>query len=163
MQHIKDDDESLLINNVKTSSSKNPNLWKSNIRKQLRQSGLSYIAVNGAERAERTIKNRCPTSCVYRCHAKLDEIDRIEIHKNFWKLGGKEKLKFYAKYVVKSYAARKRTKNEHSRRQFSYSYFFDIGCGKRTQVCQRFFTSTLDINKGRIYHYFDNLKHKLDE
>lgn len=132
--------------------------WKSNIRKRLRQTGQSYVGINGATMPERQIRTGCPSTCTFRCHSKFNSDDRFELHKQFWSLSDAQKYDYYNKFASRHYAARKRTKSENSRRLFSFVYFFDIGDGKRTQVCQKFFLNTLDICKGRVYYYFNNIK-----
>lgn len=131
-----------------------PHLWKQNVRKRLRQTGQAYVNANGMVQLGRTVRDTCPSQCIYRCQSKFNEIDRVELHRLFWSLPDSEKLAFYEKFTTRRCAARKRTKSQHSRRTFSYIYFFDTGEGKREQVCQKFFLSTLDISKGRVYHYF---------
>lgn len=140
----------------------NKNLWQCNLRKRYRQMGETYIAVDGTVKTGRTIKETCPSSCFLRCQFHIDETQRLEIHKSFWKLTDNEKDHFYAKNIERNYSIRKRTKAEQSQRIFSFIYFFDV-CGeggetsKRVRVCQKFFVQTLDISKGRIYYYFQNI------
>lgn len=123
--------------------------------------GETYIGVDGTVKIGRTVKKTCPISCYLRCQYNINETQRLEIHKSFWKLTDNEKDRFYAKNVERICSVRKRTKAEQSRRLFSFIYFFDYcemgECTKRVQVCQKFFINTLDISKGRIYYYFQNI------
>lgn len=123
--------------------------------------GETYVAVNGAVKLGRTMKPACPASCYLKCQFNIDEAQRLEIHKEFWKLTDNEKDRYYAQNVRKVNSARKRTKAEQSQRLFSFTYFFDRYdngvAAKRVQVCQKFFVNTLDISKGRVYYYFQKL------
>lgn len=123
--------------------------------------GEPYIAVDGTVKRGRTVKSNCPVSCHLKCQFNIDEVQRLEIHKEFWKLTDNEKDRFYAKNVNRTNSKRKRTKAEQSQRLFSFTYFFDCSengeRSKRVQVCQKFFVNTLDISKGRVYYYFQNL------
>lgn len=137
---------------------RNPYLWQNNVRKRLRQSGQSYVDVTGKQHSERkVIEETCPERCPFKCQFNFDLNDRQDIHKDFWSLTDEKKNFFYSKFVRKQYAARQRTPHKISRRVFSFLYFFDIGEGKRVQVCQKFFFNTLNISRRRIYYYFDNL------
>lgn len=139
----------------------NKELWQCNLRKRFRQMGETYIAVDGSVKTGRAIKSSCPDSCYLKCQSKIDEAQRLNIHKSFWKLTDNEKDHYYAKNIVRIYSKRKRTKAEQSQRLFSFTYFFDICQNdeklERVQVCQKFFVNTLDISKGRVYYYFQNI------
>lgn len=123
--------------------------------------GETYTAVDGTEKTGRSVKSTCPKSCYLKCQSNIGELQRLEIHKSFWKLTDNEKDRFYANNVKRVNSVRKRTKAEHSQRSFSFTYFFNVcendEVSRRVQVCQKFFTWTLDISKGRIYYYFRNI------
>lgn len=137
---------------------RNPFLWQSNIRKRLRQTGQEYINVNGIVQPERKMRGTCMATCMFQCYAKFDDVDRHELHQQFWRLADADKYSFYERYTMRKGTARSRKKDGESRRQFSYLYFFENSDGERLQVCQKFFVLTLDISKGRIYRYFAQIK-----
>ncbi|KAG4068818.1 hypothetical protein HA402_004966 [Bradysia odoriphaga] len=163
IRHKHTEDSSIEIsNNSDGNGGCNRNLWQSNLRKRFRQMGETYIAVDGSEKLGRSVKPAtCPISCYLKCQFNVDEAQRIEIHKSFWKLTDNEKDLFYAQNVRRVTAARKRTTAERSQRSFSFTYYFDVcengEVSRRVQVCQRFFVDTLDISKGRVYYYFQNI------
>lgn len=118
--------------------------------------GMQYIDSTGHERPARTLREPCPKNCAYQCSLNFTLTERNEIHQKFWKLNRNEKCQYYAEYVQRIEAKRKRVKHE-SRRLYSFRYYFEFH-DRRLQVCQGFFLKTLDLNKNSIYHYFKTNK-----
>lgn len=135
---------------------KNPNKWKQNVRKHNRQHGHEYINVKDQKVPTKSVKeNMCNSNekCPFKCSVKISKEERDIIHASFWKLSDEKKWHFYSKHIKRQISARKRTKNETSRREYSYEYFFIIS-GVQVKVCQLFFLNTLNISKQRIYYFF---------
>lgn len=62
---------------------------------------------------------------------------------------------FYGRFTERQTPKRVRTKATVSRKAFTYRYYFETASGERQQVCQLFFSSTLDISKQRVYRFFN--------
>lgn len=67
------------------------------------------------------------------------------------------KSHFYSKHIKRYTALRKRTKNETSKKAYSYEYMFYVS-GVRIKVCQEFFLNTLNISKNRVYYFFKKVQ-----
>lgn len=134
--------------------SRNPHRWECNIRKQRRQSGRAYVGHNGIVRPERCVRSRCLASCSHHCVDTINAERRQAVHDAFWSLADCDKDKFYERYVQRVRPLRVRTQASASRKAFTYRYYFDAAAGDRRQVCQLFFTTTLDISKHRVYTYY---------
>ncbi|CAH0730535.1 unnamed protein product, partial [Brenthis ino] len=63
---------------------KNPQIWKKNISKQLKNSGKEYISHTGKKIASKLI--RPPCDCRLQCRNKFSEDQRKEIFKSYWNL-----------------------------------------------------------------------------
>lgn len=131
-----------------------PDLYNRNLSKKLREMGMSYISqYDGKEQAARKIGDTCPKNCSYKCQFNFDSNDRKTIHQSFWSLSKIEKLEYYEKYVERISAKRS---SQGSIRSCSFHYYFPFK-GRRLQVCQIFFSKTLDISPRRIYWHFKKI------
>lgn len=133
-----------------------PETWKKNITKKLREQGKKYCSQIGKIVEARQIK----AECTYGCSQKFSETDRTEIVKKFWALTDKEKQTFYCKFVKKEAPKRRRVKSYKKKNTFSYS----LACNEEIhKVCKLFFLNTLSISAKRIYYCFQNLADKSSE
>lgn len=106
-------------------------------------------------RPPRRRHSRCAGNCVRCCAAQFDG-DRLQaIHSAFWRLSEAHKDTFYGRFTERLTPKRVRTKAQVSRKAFTYRYYFETASGERRQVCQLFFSSTLDISKQRVYRFFN--------
>jgi hypothetical protein len=80
-------------------------------------------------------------------------VEQVNLFKHFWRLSDEKKLHFYAKFVERENTVRKRTEAEVSRRQNSFTFFFEVD-GNRIRVCRDFFLSVIQISKQRVYYFF---------
>lgn len=128
-----------------------------NIKKRMRQSGREYKDDKGQLHRERKIQlsSSCDFSCCHDCIVKFSEFERKQIFNSFWGLSDNEKTQFYSKFIKRCAPKRKRTQKTDSRKQFTYKYYFETN-SVTLDVCQKFFLSTLDISKQRIYYFFKN-------
>lgn len=137
-----------------------PETWKKNITKKLREQGKKYCSQTGKIVEARQIKAVCNAECTYGCSQKFSETDRTEIFKKFWALTDKEKQTFYCKFVKKEAPKRRRVKSYKKKNTFSYS----LACNEEIhKVCKLFFLNTLSISAKRIYYCFQNLADKSTE
>jgi hypothetical protein len=103
-----------------------------------------YVFLFQEQRA-REVQEPCPPKCRLKCQINFSQAQRQELHNNFWALTDEEKWQFYAIYVERFTKQSSRSKNEESRRAFTYNYYFKSKSGKRIKVCKTFFLNTLDI------------------
>ncbi|CAH0546662.1 unnamed protein product [Brassicogethes aeneus] len=133
-----------------------------NVNKVLCQSGKEYRDVKGNIRKQRSLKTlkNCHVNCKFFCSKKISQHEREEIFKGFWALTNDSKFHFYAKNTERFDKIRKQTDKEHSRRTYSFRYYFHIA-DKKIQVCKTFFLSTLDISQQRINYFHEKKKENL--
>lgn len=130
----------------------NPQTWNKNRRKQLRETGHEYVDKRGKIHAAKTVKGSCLLTCHLKCSEHFSQADRKKIRDIFYSLSDSKKNQFYEKYTERYGADRKRTENAISRRQYTFSYFFECN-GILRKVCKKFFCGTLDISHKRIYYF----------
>ncbi|GFO08810.1 Ws0399_0 protein [Plakobranchus ocellatus] len=129
---------------------RNPELWKKNIKKRMRQTGQAYTTDTGREVPARRIHEGCGSSCRLKCHENFDPDSREDLFQTFWSLEDKRQQRQYiARHVIKCDVARKRVENSE-RRGFTLKYYFYDGKGL-LQVCRKFFVETLDVGRDFIY------------
>lgn len=128
--------------------------WKQNIRKRKRQAGEEYTIVKGNTQPQRKIKitKDCHGQCKFSCAKKFSKDEQESIFNDFWKLTDIEKAHFYSITTERNQKKRKRTNNEHSRKNFSFRYFFNKDEVKN-RVCKKFYLGTLDISQKRVANY----------
>ncbi|XP_076107556.1 uncharacterized protein LOC143075857 [Mytilus galloprovincialis] len=132
-------------------------LWKQNLRKRRRQSGMEYVNTRGKTQRKREVKQGtkdCKGGCRFKCSKNISETERKAIFKTFWSYSDSEKNAFYGNNIEKLKKERKRTNKEISRKQFTYKYHLPKECSK-LRICKEFFLSTLDISGRRIQWFFD--------
>lgn len=143
-------------------------LWARNIKKARRAAGLDYVGQNGRSMAGRRVKESCPSGCLIECPLNFNANDRQDIHDRYWSLSMADKKRFLLDHVVRMYPQRRRAEpppagtsrlagKQHKMKKYSYKYHFELngGQGKRLQVCRKFFSSTLDLNRNQLYRLFD--------
>lgn len=135
-----------------------PHLWQRNVRKRLRESGQAYVGVSGEVRPPRQSHSKCSPQCQRGCIVQFTVEQLRQVHGHFWSLNDTQKDDFYAEFTERRRPARVRTKAKVSRKMFTYLYFLEAEANQRRQVCQEFFSSTLDISKARVYHFFQSNK-----
>ena len=64
----------------------NPDSWKKNIRKKLRQSGKAYTSVKGNHGPERSMRIKDCSKCKFKCSEKISEEQRQQIFNSYWNL-----------------------------------------------------------------------------
>lgn len=105
---------------------RNPSKWKRNIRKEKCQHGEEYINNKGIVKGKKAVVkgSTCLTQkCYFNCPKKIPPEEQNTINKHFWTLDDNGKAHYYSKHVQRELAKRKRTKNENSKKQYSYRYF----------------------------------------
>lgn len=143
-------------------SKRNPKNWKRNISKENRQSGKAYLNCKGEMQPSRYVKTiGCSNAerCQFKCMTKINNEGRQAIFDSYWLLNDSEKRHFYVANVKRVKCKRKRTRAPRSQKSYNLHYYFNY-MQEDIQVCQQFFVNTLNVNKGRIYYYFNQNKNK---
>ncbi|XP_067207193.1 uncharacterized protein [Linepithema humile] len=137
---------------------KHPENWKVNVKKNARLKGEEYIGVGGKIVAAKKMGRPCV--CRMQCTNKIDEKEREELHKVFWKTYTWQQRKQYIALSVKeSPKQRTRLRNvqsEHSsrRRQVTFTYSLMLK-GKFITVCKSMFLSTFAVSEKFVRHVME--------
>ncbi|XP_014475107.1 PREDICTED: uncharacterized protein LOC106744677 [Dinoponera quadriceps] len=136
--------------------SKHPENWKVNVKKNARLRGEEYIGVGGKIVPAKTMG--LPCNCRMHCADKINEHEREELHKVFWKTCTWEQRKQYIALSVKE-SPKQRTrcrgnvKSEH-RRQVTFTYSLLLK-GEFITVCKSMFLSTFAVSEKFVRHVMD--------
>lgn len=134
---------------------RNPEQWKRNKVKKLKNSGCAYVGFTGRIVEEKSMGPGCGEKCVKKCHEQFDASERRDIFSNFWKSGDiNVQRQFILSCVTKRIPDRVRTKNPSSRRKFTLLYSF-IKNNERKAICRSFFLDTLNIKQDVVYGALD--------
>jgi hypothetical protein len=137
---------------------KNPERWKANTRKRLRQSGQAYTSVTGQEVPARTLKKtKDCTSCKFKCSQYVTREDQERRFEDFWKLSDSENFLYYSKTTCRFAKQRKRTEADISKKNFSYTYHVFLN-DIPIRVCKQFYCGTHGISPHRISYYHEKKK-----
>uniref|UniRef100_A0A6P7GS58 Uncharacterized protein LOC114341517 n=1 Tax=Diabrotica virgifera virgifera TaxID=50390 RepID=A0A6P7GS58_DIAVI len=131
---------------------KQPQKWKSNVSKALRNSGQAYQSMSKSKKyiSERKVRPPCGVKCRLGCTLKIDECVRHGLFDKFWKL---KDLQLQREFVVRCsqpIRSKYRYSCTQNLRKLNTAFFFDINY-QRVRVCKTFFKSTLDLNNKQIY------------
>ena len=129
---------------------KDPSLWKTNIRKRLRNSGQSYVSRFGVQKRQKMMKPGCGAKCHRHCHQSISSDEREVLFCDFWKLGDLLKQReFIARHVTKKPVKAKICPSMKRSKSCAVQYSFTVN-GKAIAVCKMFFLHTLDISEQMI-------------
>ena len=127
-----------------------PERWKRNIRKQLRDSGQSYVNRRGKQVLAKSVRGTCGESCKNKCSSIVSTEDQNEQFLQFYKLSDFEKRMYISRTTQRTETRRKTKQSTDSRRKYSYNFFFE-SFGESKQVCKKFYLATLAISQKQIY------------
>lgn len=127
----------------------NPNMWKKNIRKALRNTGKEYISPSTKKTVEaKFVKPSNCTNCRYKCAENVTESIRENLFESFYdqSMTYERKRDFICRHVlVKATSKRYAKTYKHNSR----SYFLPVG-NTLQRVCKQFFLRTLDVSDKMI-------------
>ena len=116
----------------------NPDTWKQQSRKRLRQAGKEYVNSKGTLVPERSVKGDkkdCVSGCKFKCSQKISPEERKMLFDNLWHMSQVEKQHYFAKTTERFEIKRCRTiKGKDSRRKFSYYYNFFVDEVKHSRL-----------------------------
>ncbi|KAL6256038.1 hypothetical protein P5V15_013274 [Pogonomyrmex californicus] len=139
---------------------KQPENWKVNVKKNARLKGEEYIGVGGKIVPAKKMGRPCV--CRMHCADKIDEKEREELHKVFWKTCTWQQRKQYIALSVKeSPKQRTRLRNnvqsERSsprRRQVTFTYSLLLK-NEFITVCKSMFLSTFAVSEKFVRHVME--------
>ncbi|KAL0127565.1 hypothetical protein PUN28_003086 [Cardiocondyla obscurior] len=135
---------------------KQPENWKVNIKKNARLKGEEYIGVGGKIVPAKKMGQPC--LCRMHCSYKIDEKEREELHKAFWKnYTWQQRKQYIASSVKESPKQRTRLRNVRSEpsslrcRQVTFTYSLLLK-DKFITVCKSMFLSTFALSEKFVRH-----------
>ncbi|XP_072387122.1 uncharacterized protein [Diabrotica undecimpunctata] len=129
--------------------SANPEEWRRNKVKKLRNSGKSYKSNKGTIMHARQMKEACSQTCRLKCFENSVDI-RTHIHRKFWDLGNINLQRDFISRHTNEVRPKYQNKTPGSNRKHNLQYKFRIN-DKDTQVCKTFFLNTLGVSDRYIY------------
>lgn len=141
--------ESNVANRRPKKRPRNPEKWKQNIAKSLRNTGKSYISQSKSKRELPARSMKEPCTCLMKCSEKIDETCRKEIFNSFWQLGSIELQRMFIKSCMMEIQPKYKYTNAEKPRAPNNAFFFSIG-GSKIRVCKKYFINTLDITDRQI-------------
>lgn len=134
---------------------RDPSQWASNVRKQKRNNGQSYISSRRKLVPSKVVKNlkNCLTACRLKCSQQISDAERNNIFQAYYNLSRDSKRLFLLAHCKKIVPNRRRKdKNEvNSRKKYTFQFFFEVNA-KKVQVCKNFFLGTLSVSQKTIYN-----------
>lgn len=85
--------------------------------------------------------------CIKKCYVKVSDKQRLLINEDFWKMCNKDQRQFILNNVCRTLTKRHTNAPAASRRSSTMSYSFKNVEGYRTEVCKKFFLTTLGFKK----------------
>lgn len=139
---------------------RNPNNWKKNIAKKLKNSGHEYRSLKtGKTVPARKIGPACTDKCRLACSSHFTEEKRMQIFHSYWELGSVERHRGFLNSCIRplEIASRRIKINRRYPRQCN-SAFYLLNEGKSFRVCKTFLMNTLGISPRTIRTVIDAMK-----
>lgn len=125
-----------------------PQMWKRNIRKRLRNSGDAYISVSGKSVAAKSFDNT-DCQCTRECHKLIPIQQREKLFNDYYKLGSFDLKTAYLSGQIKVVNKIRNTTNSQ-RKQYTRIYNLPNENGVDVPVCKAFFKKVLAVSDGRL-------------
>ncbi|XP_045455137.1 uncharacterized protein LOC123666182 [Melitaea cinxia] len=124
---------------------RNPQKWKKNVLKRIKNSGKEYISRSGKKVDAKVMKPPC--NCRLQCRTKFSDEMRKEIFESYWNLASLQRQRdFLWSCVQLSNISCRRVKNVEKPRKPNCSFSF-LKNGQSIKICKRFLVNTLDISE----------------
>ncbi|KAL4713228.1 hypothetical protein ACJJTC_013158 [Scirpophaga incertulas] len=129
----------------------NPECWAINVAKRRRADGLPYKSRSKDRPAKVPQTINC-SKCKFKCSDHFDENTRNEICRHYWNLDfvGRKKFILANLCVVERPKRVLAVKNKRDQRAYTKKCYF-INNDVKIQVCQNFFTKTLNIGPSVVF------------
>ncbi|CAG4981851.1 unnamed protein product [Parnassius apollo] len=130
--------------NITRKRKMQPELWKSNVAKRLRNAGKEYVGKNNEVIRERRLGPGCIEKCKLKCNTKFDYETRRHIFDAYYELPDLQSKRTFVAFnmssIVPSYQYKKETRRNNN------AFYFKDKDGVKIQICKSFFMSTLDVS-----------------
>lgn len=128
----------------------NPECWTVNVAKRKRADGLPYKS-RSKDRPAKVPQNINCSKCKFKCSDHFDENTRNELCRHYWNLDfvGRKNL-ILANVSVERPKRVLAVKNKREQRAYTKKCYF-MNNDAKIQVCQNFFTKTLNIGPSVIF------------
>jgi hypothetical protein len=139
---------------------RNPNGWKKNIAKKLRNSGNEYKSIKTGKIVQaKKVGAPCTDNCRLACSSNFTQEKRVQIFNCYWELGSIERHRDFLSSCVRplEIASRRIKTNRRYPRQGN-SAFYLLNDGQSFRVCKTFLISTLGISPRTIRTVIDAKK-----
>lgn len=125
---------------------RNPNKWKQNVAKTLRNTGKEYVSNKKSKKIvpARSIKGPCTSKCRLKCIDNIKEIDRNVLFQKYWALGNIELQRSYIRNCMVEVKPKYKYTNAARPRKPNNSFYFTVNDIK-IRVCKTYFINTLNI------------------
>lgn len=103
-------------------------------------------------KAKHPILPPCTAACRRKCHQKIDDSRRVDIHEQFWAKAYDNRRQWIYHHIDRVHVQRRRTTGDSSRtpRESSYLYKLPTDGGIDVFVCKTFFLRTLGYNSDKV-------------
>lgn len=130
---------------------RNPEKWKKNKAKLLKNSGKGYQSRTGKIVKERVMGPVCSNRCQLSCSVKVKDDIRAKLFEEYWNLASLQRQRDFLSSCIEPLNVKYRrifSSNTEPRRQ-NCAFFLQID-GKRIRVCKPFIISTFGITERTI-------------
>lgn len=135
-----------------------PENWKQNKAKKLRNLGKAYINSKNTITKARQLKPPCNDTCKLRCISKINPVQRQSIFDTYWAIGDIHNQRSFILSCLTNITPRYKYTNALVPRNANKAFHFIVD-GRAIRVCKTFFLNTLDISDRMIR----TIKSKTDE
>ncbi|XP_038218902.1 uncharacterized protein LOC119837403 isoform X2 [Zerene cesonia] len=125
--------------------SSDPQKWRQNINKVLRNTGNSYESKKKETVPPRQVKPPCTERCRLKCSEKFTSVQRQALFAAFWAIGDIDKQRLFINSCMSNVSPRYKYTNALHPRQSNKAFHFVMD-GKTIRVCKTFFIATLNIS-----------------
>ena len=122
--------------------------WTCNQRKRLKNSGQSYINIQGKYVEGKSVQP-CECKCSFKCNSLFTNEERQKIHDEYWSSACYELQRNFIVRMVDIVDVKQRKTEAMTNRQHTRKYHF-MKSNSKINVCGGFFLSTLDIGKRTV-------------
>ncbi|RVE39906.1 hypothetical protein evm_015444 [Chilo suppressalis] len=138
--------------------SKNPDQWKQNKIKRLRNTGRSYVSLAKSQKnvSSRYLKEPCTDKCRLKCLTKINTDCRYELFRNFWDLGDLAKQRAYIGASMMDIQPKYKYTNAERPRHNNKSFHFVVDRNAiRKAIEEKYDTHIKEKNYSRIEKHND--------
>ncbi|CAH0729639.1 unnamed protein product, partial [Brenthis ino] len=145
MNELNIEEEIEIIKKKGRKRTSNPQKWKQNLNKILRNSGRSYETTKKKTVAAREVKPPCTDKCRLKCYEKFTSLQRQAIFDTYWNIGELNLQRSFIQSCMSDVTPRYKYTNAMRPREANKAFHFIVN-GRPIRVCKPFFVGTLNIS-----------------